>query len=188
MNRREVIIAVIVIVAVALAVRWWAWIRPLKLAILEQRRELIADLAETIIPRTDTPGAKDANVTPFILEMVRHGISKQEGRNFLNGLDAIDEHCHTQFGHGFVASTEEEKAAALAHFESMSEWTTVRLLSKVRNRLLGRPFFPLLKYLTVVGYCTSEVGCRQGLAYDYVPEEYLPCIPLKDRQRAWATA
>lgn len=187
MNRREVIIAIILIVAVALSVRLWWWIRPLKLAVLEHRRTLIADLAEMIIPRTDTPGAKDANVTPFILEMVRNGISKQEGRTFLNGLDAIDEHCHTLFGHGFVASTEEEKVSALAHFESLDEWTNVPLLAKVRNKLLGRPFFPLLKYLTVVGYCTSEVGCRQGLAYDYVPHEYLPCIPLKDGQRAWAT-
>lgn len=188
MSRRQVILAIITIAVAALAFKWWRWLRPVNLAILEERRELIAELAEAIIPRTGTPGAKDANVAAFILEMVRHGISRQEGHTFLKGLDAINDYCHTHFKQGFVASQQEEKISALAHFERLGEWTTVSFLSKVRNKLLGRPFFPLLRYLTVVGYCTSEIGCKQGMAYDYIPDHYQPCITLTNGQRAWATA
>lgn len=187
MSRRQVILAIITIAVAVLALKWWRWLQPVNLAILEERRKLIAELAETIIPRTDTPGAKDANVAGFILEMVRHGISRREGHTFLKGLDAINDYCHAHFKQDFEVCLLDEKIRTLIHFEKKGEWTNSRLLSKVRNKLLGRPFFPLLRYLTVVGYCTSEVGCTQGLAYDYIPDEYIACLSLENGQRGWAT-
>ncbi len=188
MSRRQVIVAFVLLVVAGLAATWWRWAKPLNLAALAQHRGLIAELAETIIPRTDTPGAKDANVAAFILEMVQHGISRQEGHTFARGLDAVEDYCLAHFRRGFEACTLAEKTQTLAHFEGKGHWTNSALLAKVRNKLLGRAFFPLLRSLTVVGYCTSEVGAKQGLAYDYIPDKYQGCVSLANGQRAWATA
>jgi hypothetical protein len=50
------------------------------------------------------------------------------------------------------------------------------------------PFFALLKELTVLGYCTSELGATQGLAYLAVPGEYRGCVGLRPGQKSWATS
>jgi hypothetical protein len=39
----------------------------------------------------------------------------------------------------------------------------------------------------VLGYCTSEVGATQALAYAHVPGDYRGCVPLRPRQKGWAT-
>lgn len=187
MSRVQAILMMISLLVVVLTLKWWRWLKPLDFNILEEREGLIAELAETIIPRTQTPGAKDTHVAAFILKMVRYGISRQEARTFLRGVDEIDRYCYEHLGHGYVNCTTEERNRTLALFEKDSQWTGPRLLEKVNNKLLGRPFFPLLRSLTVIGYCTSEAGCKQGLAYDYIPNEYLSCIPLEGGQRVWAT-
>ena len=43
---------------------------PIPLKLLHKKKFLIAELAEVIIPRTDTPGAKDAKVEDYIIKMI----------------------------------------------------------------------------------------------------------------------
>ena len=38
------------------------------------------------------------------------------------------------------------------------------------------PFFAGLKETTVLGYCTSEIGATQALAYAHVPGDYRGCL------------
>lgn len=188
MNRRQVIIVIFLTIVIALAVKWWRWAKPASLSVLKEKKRLIAELAEAIIPRTNTPGAKDAKVDDFILQMVTSGISSLEQRTFLHGLQGIDDYCLKHFQREFIMCAKKEREEVLTYFESEEAWSrSFRLVSKVRNKLLGRSFFSLIKYLTVVGYCTSEVGCTVGLAYDYIPMQYQSCVTLKQGQKTWAT-
>ncbi|GGC30031.1 twin-arginine translocation pathway signal protein [Parapedobacter defluvii] len=189
MNRRGAVIAIILVVVLALTVKWWRWAMPVRLSDLREKKALIDELTEMIIPRTDTPGAKDAKVAEFVMEMVEHGISSFEQRTFIDGLKAIDIYCLNHFQREFITCTEKERMDVLTHFERDEHWMeSVYLWSKIKNKLFGRPFFPLIRQLTVIGYCTSEAGCTKGLAYDYIPMQYEPCTVLEKGQKAWATA
>lgn len=189
MDRKHALIVIFSVVVLILVGKWW-WgrTRPVNYTLLEERKWLIAELADTIIPRTQSPGAKDANVANFIVEMVRRGVSRQEARTFMRGLESIERYCKSHFRDGFLECALEERIQALRHFEANDRWPDGGVIGKVRNKLEGRPFFSLLRELTVVGYCTSEVGCTQALVYDYIPDYYMPCIAMEHGQRAWATA
>ncbi|WP_394801046.1 hypothetical protein [Niabella ginsengisoli] len=41
--------------------------------------------------------------------------------------------------------------------------------------------------MTVVGFCTSEIGATKALRYIFIPSQYNPCVPLEKEQPCWAT-
>src|SRR5882757_8378861 len=75
MKRRKAIGRILMVggggVAAYSGYRWYDLKKSPDLASLEQHRNLIADLAEAIIPATDTPGAKEAGVHDFIIMMIK---------------------------------------------------------------------------------------------------------------------
>lgn len=153
---------------------------------LLQKKNLIIELTETIIPATDTPGAKAANVADFVVDYVRDCAGVTEQRNFIRGLNDVEQHSKRQYGQTFAACSVDERIAILKHIENRSR-SSIQIVNKINNKLFGKPFIVLLKELTVEGYCTSEIGANQGLAYDYIPVHFEPCTVLQPGQKSWAT-
>lgn len=154
--------------------------------VLEEHQDLLDDLAETIIPATDTPGARDAAVGAFILKMIRDCTDKKTQNNFISGFTDLmartRENGQTPFGQRSLA----ERTALLTHFEEQGRPYS-GILGKVQHKLVGDSFFTTLKKYTVLGYCSSRRGATEGLRYDYIPGRYDGNVPLKPGQRAWAT-
>jgi hypothetical protein len=190
MDRRKAIFGIILgtagIAGSTLGYRWWKLYRTPDLDWLGQHRILIAALAETIIPRTDSPGAKDAAVDTFIIKMIRDCTPRKEQNNFLDGLKDLQEFCRHKYGLAYPDCSEAQQHQTLEHFEHAASPLQGRA-GKVMLRLNGRPFFRILKDYTVEGYCTSEPGATKGLAYLYIPGSFHGCIPLQKDQKAWAT-
>jgi hypothetical protein len=159
--------------------------KPVSIEALPQKKQLLAELAETIIPRTDTPGAKDAKVEEFIIKMIKE-IDPKTQRNFLAGLGNLEKYTIDKYDHPFTDCTAEQKNAVMKHFEGKAVYS-IGILNKISNKLLGIPFFTQLKDLTVEGYCTSQLGTTQGMAYDYIPVKFNALVPLQKNQKAWAT-
>ena len=44
----------------------------------------------------------------------------------------------------------------------------------------------MMKELSMLGYFTSEIGCKQALRYVESPGRYDPCVPYTPGQKAWA--
>jgi hypothetical protein len=44
----------------------------------------------------------------------------------------------------------------------------------------------MMKELTMLGYFTSEIGCKQAQRYAETPGRYDPCVPYKKGDKAWA--
>lgn len=164
-----------------------SWYKKPDLTYLGSKKALIAALAECIIPKTNTPGAKEAHVEEYILHVVGHGINRYEANAFIAGLEHLEKITHTKYQRAFYQCSGEQQAELLLKMRPGSFYTKWPLLKKAQHKLLGRSFFDLLKELTVTGYCTSEIGATQGLAYIHVPGHYYPCIPLENGQRCWAT-
>jgi hypothetical protein len=164
----------------------WQLFKTPDVSTLAASKNLIADLAETIIPKTDTPGAKDAQVEEFIIRMVKECTIKQSQNNFIDGLKNVESFCDSQFGKSFTTCSKEEQIKTLEHFEAEGK-PYGGIVGKVEKRVMGESFFTLLKRYTVLGFCTSEPGATMAFKYDYIPINFIGETDLEPGQKAWAT-
>lgn len=114
----------------------------------------VITISELIIPQTDTPGAKAANVNRFI-DGVLSDAPEAERTKFLAGLTALDERAKSEFGKSFVSATAEQQTGMLTQLSALQE-----------KSQQGAEFFEAIKSMTIIGYYTSEVGVRQELGDD----------------------
>ncbi len=132
------------------------------------RLELVAVLAEHIVPATDTPGARDARVHEFIDNMLTDFYGQEEAKRFLAGLAALDARSVRSYEKTFLALDGTAQVALLRTLESE-----------------GAPFFATVKSLTLSGYYTSEIGATVEL--HIAPYgSYQADIPFAQVGRTWA--
>lgn len=126
---------------------------------------LIAEVAERIIPKTDTPGAKDALVHRYIDEAIKNNFEPEDAEKFKVGLGSFDTMANEKFGKSFVNIEDSQKDEILQ-----------ALVDDHKNDPEKEHIFPALKGLVVAGFCTSEVGATQFLNYDPIPGEWVGCV------------
>ena len=84
------------------------------------RQELVATIAEHIIPETDTPGARAAQVDRFIDEMLAGYYPEDERALFLDGLADVDERARQAHDQAFVDCTPEQQLEILLQLDRES--------------------------------------------------------------------
>lgn len=112
--------------------------------------ETLAVLAEAIIPRTDTPGARDARVHEFI-DLELSLLESSAPRRFVAGLEWVDERCKKEHGQPVVKADASEVHALLESISDLHEKHPAELKEGVR-------FFKDLKRRTIFAYYTSAEG------------------------------
>src|SRR5207249_11681389 len=75
--------------------------------------ETVATIAEMIIPATDTPGARAAEVHRFIDLLLAEWAADDERAKFLQGLADIDARARGAFGTDFLTATEAQRVTLL---------------------------------------------------------------------------
>mgnify|MGYP001574847307 CR=1 FL=1 len=156
----------------------------------EDQARLIAEVAEIILPKTTTPGAKDVGVPGFIDSMLKEVFQKEDQDHFLKGLSEFDDDAKNIFGNAFNDCDLEEQKAHFKkyHDEALSkssrEESTGWWNTGGRN---DKSFVLKMKELTLLGFFTSEPGATQVLQYNQVPGPFQGCIPLEKVGKAWAT-
>ncbi|MCC8423767.1 gluconate 2-dehydrogenase subunit 3 family protein [Mucilaginibacter sp. UR6-11] len=190
MNRKAAIKSILAVVTLGVSSgALYEFLKPadiMPVNLLPQKKALIADLAELIIPRTDTPGAKDAMVEDYIIKMITENTDPRSQKIFLTGLSSLEHYTFSNYNKSFISCSLAQKTLVLKHFEDKANYSFA-ILNKVNKKVFGLPFFYQLRDLTVEGYCTSFLGATKGMAYDYIPANFESCIPLKKGQLAWAT-
>lgn len=148
-----------------------------------ETKSLLAEIAETIIPETSTPGAKAAKVEDFIVTMVNDCYEQKDQQAFLDGLKKIDEASDKKYKKPFMELTAEERTTLLTEVDQDRV-----AYSKRENKKKEDPthYFQRIKELTLLGYFTSEPGATKALRYVPVPGKYEGCIPYKKGDKAWA--
>lgn len=190
MKRRQVIYNILLAFGIVIVAGNYKWLFrkavPNLEFLLSENKLLIAELAETIIPATETPGARDAKVEDFIIKIIINCSDVMQQQNFINGLNEVQNFSKRTYHKPFEKCSKMEKIKTLEHFEN-SERSSYMIVNQVKRKLFGAPFFSMLKSLTVIGYCTSEPGATKGLEYVYVPRTYQACVSLLPGQKSWAT-
>ena len=72
---------------------------------------LVSQVAEIIIPKTDTPGAKDVGVPGFIDQILKECYKKEDQDKFLTELKAFDDEAKKEYGDPFIELDAEKQAA-----------------------------------------------------------------------------
>jgi gluconate 2-dehydrogenase gamma chain len=77
----------------------------------ESQRAIIAEVAEIIIPRTDTPGAQDVAVPAFIESMLQDAFSSEDQQFFIGGLKDFDAAAQRAHGKPFLKLSQQQRVA-----------------------------------------------------------------------------
>jgi hypothetical protein len=140
------------------------------------------EVAETIIPTTDTPGAKAANVGAFMNTMVSDCYEEKDQKIFLDGISKIDEASKNSNGKSFMESSQEQRTTLLNTLNK-----ELKQYNESKKEEDPNHYFGMMKQLTLLGYFTSEIGATKALRYIAVPGKYEGCVPYKKGDKAWAT-
>lgn len=140
-----------------------------------EKLALLDEMAETIIPTTDTPGAKAAKVGEFIVLAVETCLPEKRKIRFWEGLDHAETVCRRQFGQSFVELNAAQRIAVLEQLQS----------ERPKPGDDAPTFFVALKMLVLHGYFTSEIGATQALNYDPVPGGWIADMPVDPNTKAW---
>lgn len=156
----------------------------------EDQARLISELSEIILPRTSTPGAKDAGVPGFIDGLLKAVYPKDEQDKFIKGLGEFDRVARQTHGDSFVELDHEKQVALVKKHHDDAIANSVESGSKGWwnvGSAEDKPFILKVKELTILGFFTSKVGASEVLQYNPVPGPFRGCVPLAEVGKAWAT-
>jgi hypothetical protein len=131
----------------------------------EETDQLLLSAVDTIIPATDTPGAKDLKVHDFVKTMVADCYSPQDREIFVKGLAALKKLSEETNGKAFYESTPIQRAEVLKKMENSKDGGQ-------------KKFYETLKGLTIMGYMNSEYVMTNITKFKMIPGPYKACIPV----------
>jgi len=159
---------------------------------------LLNEVGDTIIPVTNTPGAKAAKVGEFMNVYVSDCYRADQQKAFTEGLAVLDKACEKQFSKNFMALTPAERNQVIAALEPEAKTFNEQIKEKEQiardaarqeiKEFIGAPlhYYSMIKQLTLLGYFTSEIGMKEALRYLPVPGKYDGAFPYKKGDKAWA--
>lgn len=130
------------------------------------QEKLLAELAETIIPATTTPGAKDISAHLFALKMLDDCYKPEDQQKFITGMNQFEKNCKTKNERNFVDCTPQQRSDLLTDLET----------KKDQNDELTF-FYATVKKLTIQAYSTSKFYLTNVRVYELVPGRFHGCVP-----------
>lgn len=156
------------------------------------------EIGETILPRTNTPGAKDANVGQFMTVMVNDCYVEADQKAFKEGLDKLNEASKKKFNNAFMQITPQQRHELLVEIDREAkayQKDKVNPFNDAENKKeqeenakgnrnyvkqhMAPHYFTMMKQLTLLGFFTSKPGMTQAVRYLPVPGRYEGCVPYK---------
>ncbi len=134
------------------------------------------EVGETIWPKTDSPGAKEADVGSFMSVIVKDCYTPADRMVFIEGMATLEQRCKQENGKGFMQSSSVQRNAFLTKLDQEAK-------DYMSKRKSGQPthYFRMMKELTLAGFYTSEVGAVNFLKYNPAPGRYDGCTT----ERPW---
>ena len=140
------------------------------------------EVADTILPDTDSPGAKAAAVGTYIAVMVSDVYEPEDQAIFQQGMASLEQECVDNHGVGFMQASSSQRLDLLNRLDAEQH--------EYQGKNPDGPthFFRMIKELALTGYFTSEIGFTQAQRYLESPGRWDPCVPYEAGEKAWASA
>jgi hypothetical protein len=144
------------------------------------------EIAETILPRTKTPGAKDAGAGAFMATFVTDCYTQKQQAAFRAGLADIDKRA----GGRFVSLAPQARTGLLRALDAEARKHAVDV-TETGTAEAGEAmphYFTMFKQLTIFSFFTSKVGATEVLKYVAVPGRYDGDLAYVPGTPAWGTS
>ena len=142
---------------------------------------LLDEIGETIIPATQTPGAKAAEVGKFMEVMVRDCYTTEQQATFKAGLISVDEASQKANGKKFTEATAQQRHDLLVSLEKEA-----KAYNEKKEKDKPVHFYTMMKQLTLWGFFTSKTGMTETLRHIPVPGKFDVAFPYVKGDKAWA--
>lgn len=143
---------------------------------------LLSAVADTIVPRTDTPGAVDARVPAKFDALLVNWAAPKRRTELTGALTAIDAVAREKEGKSFVDLTPEARKALLLAHDAAALKTVPRrekltgMQAMMAGPSVADPAYAKLKELIVVLYYYSEEALTTELTYEHSPGDWTPSV------------
>jgi hypothetical protein len=127
---------------------------------------LLAEIVETIIPETNTPGAKSLKVHQFALRMINDCYGEPAQQALKKGLEKTEQAARQAYGKSFTAGDARQRIQVLTSMSNSSDAEAKR-------------FVEMIKQLTIRGYTNSEYYMVNVVKFNMAPGFYHGCVPVK---------
>jgi hypothetical protein len=127
---------------------------------------LLAEIVETIIPKTNTPGAKELNIHQFIPKMIADCYDKKAQEIYAKGFELVDNNIKNTFSKSFIECESKQR---------------LEVLNKMLNSDNSdeKNFIQIVKGLTIQGYLNSEYVMTNLRIFEFAPARFHGCVPVK---------
>lgn len=133
----------------------------------QEQFDSIWQIAELVLPRTESPGADDARVAPFIDQLFGEFFEEQIKSEYTLGLENFLKECEIQQGKSFLDLEKQDQIDYLEKVDSDDEKDT---------------FFRSIKRIILWAYFTSEQGMK-SMNYLPVPGRFNGCIEIDENEK-----
>jgi hypothetical protein len=162
------------------------------------------EVAETILPATNTPGAKDAKVGQFMTTIVNDCYDEGDQKTFHEGMKKLNDDFDKKYGASFMKGTPQQRHDFLVELDKESKEhqkqrgefmeeqnkkqkeASEKGIKDFTKEQMPNHYFALMKQLTLWGYFTSKEGMTKALRYNPVPGHYDGCIDYKKGDKLFA--
>lgn len=150
----------------------------------EEEGLALAEIGETMLPKTDTPGAKEVLVHEYIDQAVAICMDEEDQQKFKTGFTALLADCQASHQKSFMECDAATRLAFLnKHDKAARDFMDAN--PDIDDDDDDTPFFIELKQMILFGYFTSEKIGTEVTAYLPIPGGYEPCMPYEDGTPIW---
>lgn len=151
-----------------------------------QQASTITELVDTILPRTNIPGAIDLEVDKFIGRVIVRLRSESDQASIRNAIDDFNNRSRERFGKNYPDLNQEQRHQMLEQEERNSGTYNPSIWGGTVGKQEPVGFYRELKSLAIWGYYTSEYIGKNVLSYDLIPGEQKGCIPASQVGNSWS--
>ncbi|NDF97646.1 MAG: gluconate 2-dehydrogenase subunit 3 family protein [Chitinophagia bacterium] len=144
--------------------------------------DLLNEIAETIIPATDTPGAKAADVGSFMKVMISDCYTTEQQQVFMKGIKELDAKAQTSVKKNFMDCTQAQRHDLLTSLEKEAKTYN----DGREDKKAPVHYYTMIKQLTLWGFFSSKTGMTETLRHVPVPGRYDGNAPYTKGEKAWA--
>lgn len=125
---------------------------------------MLTEITETLIPETDTPGARTLNLADACIRMIDDCYDEKSQKLFIAGIARTNEVALADFGKGFDKCSQNQRE------------TVLRKMAATQ----GQPeaFYNMVRGLTIRTYNNTEYVMTKIHHYVMAPGFYHGCVPL----------
>ena len=171
MNRRTSLKNLLVATGGLIALPAWAqeWsisdLKTLYSSFSASSQEILASVADTIIPPGNAIGALSVGVDKFLQKLIDNCYEADVQENVRTQLAALDDNAKKTYGNPFKSCDQLQREALLTNFS----------VSENKNE---EDFFDLMKSETIRGFNTSREVMLQYLNYKILPGHFYGCVDV----------